>query len=60
MALASANFHTGWGYGGMCPQFNLAFSLEEAPTFSRCSSLIGKSLLLGHFSWNCALKAESL
>ena len=27
------------GFGGMCPQFNLAFSLEEAPTFDRGSSL---------------------
>jgi uncharacterized protein (TIGR02266 family) len=26
----------------MCPQFNLAFSLEEAPTFGRGSSLRGK------------------
>jgi hypothetical protein len=25
--------------GGMCPLFNLAFSLEEAPTFGRVSSL---------------------
>jgi len=25
------------GFGGMCPQFNLAFSLEEAPTFGRDS-----------------------
>ena len=39
IALASANFHTGRGYGGMRPQFNLAFSLEEVPTFSRGSSL---------------------
>jgi hypothetical protein len=40
MALASANFYTGRGYGGMCcPQFNLAFSLEEASTFDRGSSL---------------------
>jgi hypothetical protein len=29
------------GFGGMCPQFNLAFSLEEAPTFGRGSSLDG-------------------
>jgi hypothetical protein len=28
------------GFGGMCPQFNLAFSLEEAPTFGQGSSLI--------------------
>jgi hypothetical protein len=35
MALASANFHTGRGYGVMCPQFDLAFSLEEALTFGR-------------------------
>jgi hypothetical protein len=27
------------GFGGMCPQFNLAFSLEEAPTNCRGSSL---------------------
>ncbi len=27
------------GFGGMCPQSNLAFSLEEAPTFGRGSSL---------------------
>jgi hypothetical protein len=27
------------GFGGMCPQFNLAFSLEEAPTFGWGSSL---------------------
>jgi len=51
MTLASANFRTGRGYGGMCPQFNLAFSVssvsssketeeaEEAPTFGRGSSL---------------------
>jgi hypothetical protein len=26
-------------FGGMCPQFNLAFSLEEALTFGRGSSL---------------------
>jgi hypothetical protein len=39
MALASADFHTGRYYGSMCPQFNLAFSLEEAPTFGRGSSL---------------------
>jgi hypothetical protein len=38
MALASANLHTG-RYGGMCSQFILAFSLEEAPTFGRGSSL---------------------
>ena len=38
MALASADLHTG-RYGGMCPQSNLAFSLEEAPTFGRGSSL---------------------
>jgi hypothetical protein len=38
MALASADFHTARGYGGMCPQFNLAFSLEEAQTFGRGSS----------------------
>jgi DNA-binding CsgD family transcriptional regulator len=37
MALASANFYTG-RYEGMCPQFDLAFSLEEAPTFVRGSS----------------------
>ena len=34
MALASANLHTG-RYEGMCPQFNLAFSSEEAATFGR-------------------------
>ena len=28
------------GFGAMCPQFNLALSLEEAPTFDRDSSLI--------------------
>jgi hypothetical protein len=28
-----------WPYGGMCPQFNPAFSLEEAPNFGRGSSL---------------------
>jgi hypothetical protein len=38
MALASANFHTG-RYGAMSFQFDLAFSLEEAPTFGRGSSL---------------------
>jgi hypothetical protein len=27
------------GFGGMRPQSNLAFSLEEAPTFGRGSSL---------------------
>jgi hypothetical protein len=37
------------GVWGMCPQFNLAFSLEEAPTFGRGSSLIrlAQSALLG-------------
>jgi nucleoside-diphosphate kinase len=39
MTLASANFHTGRDYGGMCLQFNLTFPLEEAPTFGRGSSL---------------------
>jgi len=50
MDLASANFHTGRGYGLMCPQSKLAFSVssvssseeteeaEEAPTFGRGSS----------------------
>ncbi len=37
--LSQCQFSTGRGYGGMCPQFNLAFSLEEAPTFGRGSSL---------------------
>ena len=37
MALASAGFHSG-RYGGICLQFILAFSLEEAPTFGRGSS----------------------
>jgi len=32
MALASANLHTG-RYEGMCPQTNLAFSLEESSGF---------------------------
>ena len=45
MALASANFHTGRFYGGMCPQFSLAFSLEEAPTFGRGSSLFRQQSL---------------
>jgi hypothetical protein len=35
------------GFGGMCPQFNLAFSLEEAPTFGQGSSLIRKYMLQG-------------
>jgi hypothetical protein len=34
MPLTGANFRIG-RYGGMCPQFHLAFSLEEAPTFGR-------------------------
>jgi hypothetical protein len=38
MALASAIFHISRYYGAMCPQFNLAFSSEEAPTFGRGSS----------------------
>jgi hypothetical protein len=51
MALASANFHSG-RYGGMCPQSNLAFSLEEAPTFGRGSSLrpyLSPSAVLGYY-----------
>ncbi len=37
--LSQCRFFTGRGYGGVCPQFNLAFSLEEAPTFGRSSLL---------------------
>jgi hypothetical protein len=39
MALATANFYTGRGFEGMCPQYNLTFTLEEASTFGRSSSL---------------------
>ena len=45
------------GFGGMCPQFNLAFSLEEAPTFGRGSLLdTGDWLAEGQVD---ALNAES-
>jgi hypothetical protein len=32
---SQCQFFTGRGYGATCPQFNLAVSLEEAPTFGR-------------------------
>jgi len=38
------------GYGSMCPQLNLAFSLEEAPTFGLGSSQPLMRLVEDYFS----------